>query len=107
MSKWTDGVKIYADELREFLADEQLEPTLINMLNGAANWSDFSYGGYSLIHDESIAERLGTPSEIKSRTRKDGSLNQMANARESWLEVQARALHQASLIVLENSKVTA
>ena len=100
MSKWRNGVNEYAKELKEFLADETLEPTKQNMLNGAKDWSGYSYGGSALIYDYEIAERLATPSEIKSRTRKDGSFNQMANARETWLDVQARALYQASLIIL-------
>ena len=107
MSKWQKGVELYAEELKEFLAENSLEATKENMLNGANNWSEYSYGGSALIYDYDIAERLATPSEIKSRTRKDGSFNQMANARETWLDVQARALHQASLLVLENSKVAA
>jgi len=104
MSKWQEGVNLYTDELREFLSDEGLEPTLENMLNGASNWSDFSYGGSSFIYDYDIAERLATPSEIKCRTRKDGSFNSMANARETWLDVQARALYQASRKVLRDAK---
>lgn len=104
MSKWNDGVNLYAYELAEELAHEQLDVTEANMLNGASNWKEYSYGGSSLIYDMDIAERLATPSEIKSRTRKDGSLNQMANARETWLDVQARALYQASRRVLEQAK---
>lgn len=107
MSKWQNGVKLYAEELKEFLQQENLEPTLENMLNGARDWTEYSYGGSSLIYDYDIAERLATPSEIKSRTRKDGSFNSTANANESWLDVQARALYQASRIVLrENKRVT-
>ena len=34
---------------------------------------------------------------------KDGSFNQMANSRETWLDVQARALYQASLKVLKEA----
>lgn len=103
MSKWQQGVKEYAEELQEFLEEEKLEATKENMLNGASDWSQYSYGGSSLIYDYDIAERLATPSEIKSRTRKDGSLNQMANARESWLDVQARALYQASNMVMRQA----
>jgi hypothetical protein len=100
MSKWNNGVNEYVKELKEFLADEKLEATEQNMLNGADNWNQYSYGGNSLVYDDDIAERLATPSEIKSRTRKDGSLNPMANASETWLAVQARALNQASRRVL-------
>lgn len=100
MSKWAQGVKDYTEELLEFLDENKLEPTKENMLNGARDWSEYSYGGSSLIYDIDIAERLATPSEIKSRTRKDGSFNQMANSRETWLDVQARALSQACSRVL-------
>ena len=100
MSKWQKGVNEYVEELKEFLANEQLEATEQNLLNGATSWGEYSYGGNSLIYDVDIAERLATPSEIKSRTRKDGSLNPMANARETWLDVQARALKQASHRIL-------
>lgn len=104
MSKWNDGVNKYAQELRQDLKDENLEITEENLLNGARNWKEYSYGGNSCIYDWEIAERLATPSEIKSRTRKDGSLNSMANASESWLDVQARALYQASRKVLREVK---
>lgn len=104
MSKWNDGVQLYADELQEFLNENKLKATKENMLNGARDWNDYSYGGSSLIYDYDIAERLATPSEIKSRTRKNGSFNSMANARETWLEVQARALYQASNRVLRAHK---
>lgn len=103
-SKWQTGVNIYAEELKEFLQDSNLEATEENMLNGAYDWGRYSWGGGALIYDMDIAERLATPSEIKSRTRKDGSFNQMANANESWLDVQARALHQACDKVLYEVK---
>lgn len=103
-SKWATGVNEYADELREFLAENNLEATEENMLNGASDWEDYSYGGSALIYNTDIAERLATLSEIKSRTRKDGSLNPNANARETWLDVQARALYQASRKILREAK---
>ena len=103
MSKWATGVQIYANELKEFLDYEKLETTLENMLNGASDWTQYSYGGSSEIYDDDIAERLATPSEIKHQTRQDG-LSSMANARESWLDVQARALNQAARKVLRESK---
>lgn len=101
MSKWQQGVNKYAQKLLQDLRDEGLEITKANLLNGASDWKEYSYGGNSCIYDWEIAERLATPSEIKSRTRKDGSLNSMANASETWLDVQARALFQASLIVMK------
>lgn len=97
-SKWTQGVDSYSAELYQKHIEEYAgeRVTLATLLNGAKDWKEYSYGGSSELYDQDIAERLATPSEIKSRTRKDGSLNNMANANETWLDVQARALHQAA-----------
>lgn len=62
------------------------------ILNGARNWSDYSWGGSALIYDSDIAAALCTPSELK-RTR-NGELR--PNSRECWLDTQARALYQAA-----------
>lgn len=100
MSKWNKGVELYAQELKEFLANEGMEATEHNLLNGAIDWKQYSYGGSSLIYNGDIADRLATPSEIKRRTLKDGSLATMASPTETWLDVQARALYQAAQVVL-------
>lgn len=97
-SAWDRGVNAYAlellDNLAAALAWQQLEQIpedwktcKADVLNGASDWSAFSWGGSSLIYDYDIAERLCTPSELK-RTKKP-------NAREDWLDTQARALYQA------------
>ena len=62
------------------------------LLNGAADWSQYSWGGCSLIYDGDIAERLCCPSELK-KTRNG---ERRPNSREEWLDVQARALFQAA-----------
>ncbi len=62
------------------------------MLNGASDWSAYSWGGCALVYDEEIAERYCTPSEL-GRTR-HGALR--PNSSEDWLDVQARALFQAA-----------
>lgn len=62
------------------------------MLNGAETWTQYSYGGCGLVYDADIAEHYCTPSELK-RTRY-GERN--PNSRETWLDVQARALSQAA-----------
>ena len=108
-SAWDKGVKLYAVELLEGLqeraergeinADDLSNRTLIvrTLLNGAGTWDEYSFGGCALIYDEDIAERLCNPSELK-RT-KNGQRN--PNSHENWLQVQARALFQASQIVLD------
>lgn len=107
-SAWDRGVMQYAEELTAELAEnlnggyitlEQLTTTegrKAALLNGAKDWSQYSYGGSTLIYDCDIAERLCSPSELK-RTR-NGERN--PNSRETWLDCQARALSQASSKVL-------
>lgn len=95
-SAWQKGVELYAEELREHLAENNLPATKENLLNGARDWQEYSYGGCALIYDADIAERLCSPSELK-KTR-NGDRN--PNANETWLDCQARALYQASIIIL-------
>lgn len=106
-SAWERGVTVYALELLDELAEnidggyipadvlKDEKALRVAMLNGAEDWNKYSWGGCSLIYDCDIAERLCTPSEIK-RTR-GGELR--PNSREEWLDVQARALRVACLIV--------
>ena len=100
-SAWGRGVNAYAlelvEELRERAAYEGRNPEPGKecrewMLNGAQDWNQYSWGGSSLIYDGDISERLCTPSELK-RTRHG---ERRPNAREEWLDVQARALRQAA-----------
>ena len=97
---WKKGVKEYTDELLDNLEEraQSYERLPKNerelkewLLNGAMDWSEYSYGGCSLIYDSQIAERLCTPSEFK---KKDGG-RLAPNSQESWLDVQTRALYQA------------
>ena len=95
-SAWSRGVLLYADELLDNIRDDG-RVTEARLLDGARNWKAYSRGGCSLITDEEICKRLCTPSE--SRRTKGGVLP--PNSREAWMDVQARALYQASHIVLE------
>lgn len=106
-SAWARGVKVYAaellDELDEAIFNEYFDdlditaPALLRrqLLNGASDWSEYSWGGCSLIYNGDIAERLSSPSELK-KTR-DGE--RRPNAREEWLDTQARALYQAAQMI--------
>ena len=95
---WSNGVKMYAIELlddaasnrecEEFASLQELKEAI---LNGASDWMQYSEGGFSLIYNYDIAERLCTPSELK---RTKNGLND-PNNRENWAQVQARALFQA------------
>lgn len=102
-SAWSKGVAVYAIELVEQLAeaaeggyidaDDLASPRMLRkaLLNGADDWSAYSWGGSSLIYNSDIAERMCCPSELK-RTRNG---ERRPNSREEWLDVQARALSQA------------
>lgn len=102
-SAWQKGVTVYALELVEQLAeaaeggyidaDDLTAPRMLRkaLLNGADDWSAYSWGGGPLIYNSDIAERLCCPSELK-RTRNG---ERRPNSREEWLDVQARALSQA------------
>ena len=103
-SAWNKGVKLYALELIEELPDDQefygSPADKKVLLNGADSWQQYSEGGCSFIYDQDIAERLCNPSEYK-RTREG---ERQPNAREQWLDVQARALCQAAAMILRLSK---
>lgn len=104
---WSAGVNEYAHELIDglqeaiedgyFALDDLEAPRLVEkaLLNGAGDWSTYSWGGCSLIYNGQIARRLCNPSELKKTDngRKD------PNPREQWLDTQARALFQAAQIV--------
>jgi len=101
-SAWDRGVLGYALEIVDEHGEGDIQ-SVDDVLNYArdkheslysvAKWQ--SEGGCFEIYNEDIAERLCTPSEFKRAHYKDGSMKQMANARESWLDVQTRAVFQA------------
>lgn len=111
-SAWDRGVKDFAVDMfdnyierreigkKDFFYDDTVrigKITEADLLNGAKNWSQYSHGGCALIYDSDICEALCNQSE-KRKTR-GGKLP--PNDSEGWLDVQARALKQAALIVIE------
>ena len=103
-SAWDKGVTAYALDLLDGLQEsvdcgaldsaDLIAPKVLHkaLLDGAGSWSEYSWGGCSLICASDIAERLCTPSELK-RTRNG---KRRPNRREEWLDTQARALFQAA-----------
>lgn len=99
-SAWSKAVTLYALDL---LKDIQWSANDVERLpldgaeleqwalNGASCWEQYSNGGCSICYDADIAARVCTPSELKC---KHGGMYE-PNSRETWLDVQARALHQA------------
>ena len=92
-SAWRKGVKAYALELVDGAEVELTgDNALYELLNGADNWWDYSWGGSAYIYEGDIVEQLCTPSEIKRF--ESGKLSR-PNDHEEWMYTQARALHQA------------
>jgi hypothetical protein len=96
-SAWRKGVKVYALEMLES-AEDGFSP--VSLLNGAESWRAYSHGGCALIYDADIAERLCSPSEYAKT--KEGE--RAPNSRETWLDVQARALGQAATLIATVAK---
>lgn len=99
-STWDKAVTLYALDLLDDVQEgtNNMERLPIDgaelerwALNGASCWEQYSNGGCSLCYDADIAARVCTPSELK---RKHGGAYE-PNSRETWLDVQARALYQA------------
>ena len=96
-SAWMRGVQSYALEMVESAESELAGVADLKkeLLNGARNWKEFSEGGCALIYDGEIAERLCSFSEYR-KTREG---QRAPNSRETWLDVQARALGQAATLI--------
>lgn len=99
-SAWDKSVTLYALDLLDDVQEgaDNMERLPLDgaelerwALNGASCWEQYSNGGCSLCYDADIAARVCTPSELK---RKHGGMYE-PNSRETWLDVQARALYQA------------
>ena len=102
-SAWSRGVTAYAVDMLQQIADYYKDGYIsaddlatwttaeAAALNGARDWSEYSWGGSALVYDGDIAAALCTPSELKKTRNGD----RRPNSREEWLDVQARALRQA------------
>ena len=99
---WKKGIYTYACEIAADAAKRTWvkEPYDITsaLLNGAESWREYSESGNALIYDADIAERLCSPSELMRNRHGE----RRPNRRESWLDVQARALSQAAQIIIES-----
>lgn len=99
-SAWAKGVKNYALNLVEEVYQNDTDIVKADMsvyLSGAKNWKNYSYvvRGCSLVCNYDIAKLLCTPSELK----KTDYGRKLPNSTEDWLDVQARALYQAYMLI--------
>lgn len=105
-SKWTEAVKDDAADLVGNYIEWNGEDApfkaenVKDLLNGAQDWKQYSEGGLGLIYDTDIAMHYSTPAELKKLGFKEGNgIIKNPNAKETWLDVQARALFQASELI--------
>lgn len=108
-SAWNQAVLSDAVDLVQNLNCSELpnswEALRALLLNGARNWQEYSYGGCALVYDEDIARHYCTNAELRKVTRADGTISDRANAAETWLDVQARALSQAAILIRESARL--
>lgn len=104
-SAWEKGLKIYAAELIQDMESAGIKDFDLDTVkkwnwNGAGNALIYSEGACSLVYEDDICNRLCPP----SITRKHPS---NPNGKESWIEVQARALTQAMANIRQILRETA
>ena len=109
-SAWNRGVYAYAFDIlesldsgttfRDYGRDLWALDSEEIALNGASDWSEYSWSGCALIYDSDIARRLCTPSEL----RRTHNGERRPNKSEEWLDTQARALHQAWALIRHTIK---
>lgn len=104
-SAWNKGVKHYAEWMLDNLEENDQKTWNGNkddLLNGARDWKEASWDGSWEIYDKDIAKNLSSPSELK----KTDNGTKKPNAREEWLDVQARALYQAEMMLRDALRKT-
>ena len=94
-SAWKRGVIDTAIDMLCMIDDDDITCNS-SFYNGADSAINASYGGSFLVYDGDIAIRFCTTSELKRK--KGGELS--PNSRETWLDVQARAIFQARKLII-------
>lgn len=108
-SAWDRGLISYAYQLLDnglIVSDRVTAPAPDHItreiaawiMGGAESWREYSYGGCALICDDEIARTLCAPWALR-RTHYG---ERQPNSRETWLDVQARALGQAAAWIRHN-----
>lgn len=102
-SAWDRGVQAFALDLLEKYQEiahwtereKGSRPALSEqtLLNGAEDWTQYSYGGCALIYDADIVRALYPQSVVRRKVRDHGAL---PPSNGTWLGKQALALRQAA-----------
>ena len=99
-SAWRKGVLHYAFFIMSKFDRETEIESETTLLRGAKDWWQASCSGRFYVNDEVIALTLCNNSEL--RMTRDGK--RKPSRYETWLDVQARALFQASKLILSIMK---
>lgn len=95
-SAWGKGVLHYAYFIMSKFEWETEIESENDLLNGAKDWKHASYSACFYVNNEVIALTLCNKSEL----RQTNYGKRRPNRNETWLDVQARALFQASQLIL-------
>ena len=95
-SSWKKGVLHYAFFIMSKFDRETEIESEATLLNGTKDWKQASYSACFYVNDEVIALTLCNKSELR--------ITRRPNRNETWLDVQARALFQASKLILSIMK---
>lgn len=109
-SRWLEAVREDAIDLLDNYIEWHGENSsfkkenIKELLNGAENWNQYSYGGLAFVDDSRIAAHYCTPSELKKFSYLDDgagftSIGRQPNSKETWLDIQAKALCQAEMLI--------
>lgn len=99
-SAWKKGVLYYALFIIHKIESETEIESEKDLLNGAKDWKHASCSGCFYVNDEFIALTVCSNSELQ----KTNYGKRKPNRNETWLDVQARALFQASQLILSIMK---
>lgn len=96
LSAWDKGVKDFAVDMFESLVEDSKRVwiqniTEVDLLNGAKDWKQYSWGGCALIYNDDIRKALCPEDTGEEKRNSDGK---------PWLDVQAEALEKAAHLVL-------
>lgn len=109
-STWDRGIAAYAADLVDWYASDAAgcihedglvsAPTEETFLNGASSWYEYAAGAGAAaqVYDESIIERLFSPSVVKQLRHADGSYRRSVNGH-TLISIEGVALRRAYSII--------
>ena len=95
-SAWDKGVKDFAVDMFDSFVEDSKRIWIQNiteddLLNGAKDWKQYSWGGCALVYNDDIRKALCPDDTGEEKRSRDGK---------PWLDVQAEALRKAAQLVL-------